>query len=280
MKKIFGVITALLLTLGGYSKETLNTSFSRDNFLAEFVSRTWTAANGLPGNAITDIIQDSTGYLYLGTYDGLVRFDGVEFVTFNKNYDPKYDFVSSRTVFEDSKGNIWNGSNDEGLFCISPDGNVKVYNTENGLPSNSIRAITEDKEGNIWAGTSSGAGYVDSNGNFIVPSGLEKFGAGLADKPRIVLCNKIDVEGAAEHAEEVIEMLHKKDPSIQALAVSVMAKTNMDEARKVIIDLVERMDRLHRPGENHSTAESKPEKSAFMASRSVDDSMEEQFPGM
>ncbi len=108
---------------------------------------------------------------------------------------------------------------------------------------------------------------------------LEKFGAGLADKPRIVLCNKIDVEGAEERAAEVIAMLHEKDPEIQALAVSVMARKNMDEARKVIIDLVEKMDRLHHPGEYHSS-EVKAEKSAFMASRSVDDTMEEQFPGM
>lgn len=158
------------------AQETRNSSFSKDTFLSEYVSRIWTAANGLKGNSVTDIMQDSTGYMYLGTYDGLVRFDGVEFVTFNRNYDEKYNFVSARAIFEDSKGNLWNGSNDEGLFCIFPDGSVSSYSTDSGLPSNSIRAITEDKDGKIWVGTASGIVYVDTNGNIQKPLGFDELG--------------------------------------------------------------------------------------------------------
>lgn len=157
------------------SQETYNTSFSRDTFLAEYVSRTWTAADGLPGNSVTDIIQASNGYIYLGTYDGLVRFDGVEFITFNRSNDPKFNFVSARTVFEDSKGNLWNGSNDEGIFKISPEGEVQRFSVNEGLPNNSIRAIQEDKEGRIWVGTSAGVVYI-YDGKIFKPEGLEKFG--------------------------------------------------------------------------------------------------------
>ncbi len=92
-------------------------------------------------------MQSSSGYIYLGTYDGLVRFDGVEFVTFNRSVDKKYSFVSARAVFEDSRGNIWNGSNDEGICMVSKEGEITEFSMENGLPNNSIRAICEDNDG-------------------------------------------------------------------------------------------------------------------------------------
>lgn len=176
MKKTFFPVALLCIAALASGQETRNSSFSKDTFLSEYVSRIWTAANGLKGNSVTDIMQDSTGYMYLGTYDGLVRFDGVEFVTFNRNYDEKYNFVSARTIYEDSNGNIWNGSNDEGLFCISPDGHVSSYTTKTGLPNNSIRSITEDKDGKIWVGTASGIVYVDTNGNIQKPVGFDEIG--------------------------------------------------------------------------------------------------------
>ena len=113
-------------------------------FLNDFVCRNWTTADGLPGMTITAIMQDQKGYIYIGTYDGLVRFDGVEFVNFTRNVDSKYDFASVRSIFQDTEGNLWVGHNDEGVSCLKPDGTIIKYTTENGLPHNSIRAICED----------------------------------------------------------------------------------------------------------------------------------------
>ena len=44
-----------------------------------FAQRHWTAEDGLPVNSVRDITEGPQGYLWLATYDGLVRFDGVEF---------------------------------------------------------------------------------------------------------------------------------------------------------------------------------------------------------
>ncbi|MBP5250985.1 MAG: GTPase ObgE [Treponema sp.] len=104
---------------------------------------------------------------------------------------------------------------------------------------------------------------------------LEGFGNGLTEKPRIVLCNKIDLEGAEENALKIKELIQKKDPDVKVIPVSVMARTNMNEARKEIITLVEKMGSLRAPGKNHK----KEEKSSFLSGRSVDTDMEEQFPG-
>lgn len=145
------------------------------SFGGEYVSRAWTAADGLPGNTINDIIQDKQGYMYIGTYGGLVRFDGVEFSVMNKNTVKNLGIVSARCVFEDDSGALWIGSNDEGVAKISKN-QVSIINVENGLPNNSVRDITQDKAGNIWIGTSSGVVFVTPEGEIKKPAGLENFG--------------------------------------------------------------------------------------------------------
>lgn len=134
-----------------------------DSFFKDFVSRTWTVDDGIPGNSITDICQSSDGYLFFGTYGGLTRFDGVRFVTYNKFYDEEYNFLSARSIMQDSRENFWVGSNDEGAFCIKPNGEVISYTTDNGLSNNSIRDFCEDKDGNIWIGTASGVNCISKD---------------------------------------------------------------------------------------------------------------------
>ena len=157
---------------------------SPDDFLADYVSRVWTAADGLPGNTITDVIQDKTGYLYIGTYDGLVRFDGVEFTIFNHTTNADYNFVSARTLFQDSKENLWVGTNDEGVVKIMPNGSVKQFTTSDGLSSNSVRSIVEDKESNVWIGTAAGVSYITEEEKIVNPLGLEKY----EDSQALIFC--------------------------------------------------------------------------------------------
>ncbi|MBP5754039.1 MAG: 50S ribosome-binding GTPase, partial [Treponema sp.] len=108
---------------------------------------------------------------------------------------------------------------------------------------------------------------------------LNDFSEDLLQKPRIVLCNKIDLEGAMDHALELIEIIHEEEKDTKVIPVSVAARQNIDEARDEIISLVSQMERLKSPGKNHASSGDVPVKSSFMAERSVDDSMEEQFPG-
>ena len=107
-------------------------------------------------------MQDSDGYMYFGTYTGLLRFDGVEFISMNRLYDERYDFISARTMFQDSRKNIWIGSNDEGLLCLCNDGKVLKFTVKDGIPNNSIRAICEDKNNYMWVGTASGLFCINS----------------------------------------------------------------------------------------------------------------------
>ncbi len=143
-------------------------------FPIDYVSRIWTASDGLPGNTITDLIQDRYGYIYVGTYDGLVRFDGYEFTILNRHSKTGFNCVSARSVYEDSQGILWVGSNDEGIVRVDGD-DITIYTTNDGLPNNSIRDICEDKNGNIWIGTAGGVVYLTRNGDFVHPLGLSEY---------------------------------------------------------------------------------------------------------
>lgn len=152
MRRLFAFVFCFFVCLSVFSTPA---SYSND-----FVSHQWNSSDGLPGNTVTDIIQSHTGYIYIGTYEGLVRFDGFDFTVLNKAAGGKFKFVSARTVFEDSAGNLWIGSNDEGIQKISGDRSF-IFSTANGLPNNSIRDIAEDRHGNIWIGTAGGVVYIN-----------------------------------------------------------------------------------------------------------------------
>ena len=161
MKRRFFIVTFILsfffLTVNVYAQ------FSE---LDNYVTRTWSSVDGLPSNTLSDVIQTPDGFMYFGSYEALVRFDGYEFECINKYSDKNYSFISARSVFQDSQGNIWVGSNDEGVQKIGKDSTI-YYSKDNGLPNNSIRAFAEDKAHNIWIGTASGVVYI-TPGNMIV----------------------------------------------------------------------------------------------------------------
>ena len=140
--------------------------FAQFSELDSYVTRTWTSTDGLPSNTLSDVVQSEDGFMYFGSYEALVRFDGYEFETINKYSNKNYSFISARSIFQDSQGNIWVGSNDEGVQKIGKD-STNSYSIDSGLPNNSIRAFAEDKSHNIWIGTASGIVYV-TPGNMIV----------------------------------------------------------------------------------------------------------------
>ncbi len=78
-------------------------------------SKNISISNGLAHNGVTTILEDSKGYIWIGTYDGLNRYDGYDFAVFKNSVDNDL-LVNNRirTLAEDKKGNIWIGT-DEGI---------------------------------------------------------------------------------------------------------------------------------------------------------------------
>lgn len=69
----------------------------------------WQEQNGVDLSSITAIVQSHDGYLWLGTYDGLVRFDGLRFTVFNPHNTPGLKDGLITALFEDSEGVLWIG---------------------------------------------------------------------------------------------------------------------------------------------------------------------------
>ncbi|MBI4648616.1 MAG: SpoIIE family protein phosphatase [Bacteroidia bacterium] len=143
MRKIFILIVLLIIDI----------TLGEQLFAQQYNFRTYSIENGLPQNDIYEIIQDSRGYIWLGTYGGgACRFDGTAFTVFNKKKNLAGNVV--RCIIEDNKKNIWFGT-DEGLSLYNGF-NFRTISTKNGLSSNTIISLFQDSKGNIWAGTSDG----------------------------------------------------------------------------------------------------------------------------
>ena len=78
--------------------------FCQDPFFDNYVYQSWNSFGTLNGTTITDIVQTSDGYINIGTYEGLARFDGVAFTTHKRSADNDLSFVSVRAILEDSRG--------------------------------------------------------------------------------------------------------------------------------------------------------------------------------
>src|SRR5687767_14570371 len=72
-----------------------------------YIARTWGTADGLPQNTVTSIVQTRDGYLWLGTFGGLVRFDGHAFTVFDSGNTPGLASARIIALREDQRGVLW-----------------------------------------------------------------------------------------------------------------------------------------------------------------------------
>jgi signal transduction histidine kinase/ligand-binding sensor domain-containing protein len=73
----------------------------------EYLTDVWTADDGLPDSSVTDIAQTPDGYLWIGTYNGLARFDGLRFATFDPANTPELAHARVRKLSVDNQGMLW-----------------------------------------------------------------------------------------------------------------------------------------------------------------------------
>jgi ligand-binding sensor domain-containing protein len=105
----------------------------------------------LPQNTIRSIVQSRDGYLWLTTFDGLARFDGVRFTVFNKSNTPGLNSNRFTSIVEDKYGTLWAGTEDGGLTAYR-NGVFKTYTTADGLVGNHVVSIEFDRNGEIYLG--------------------------------------------------------------------------------------------------------------------------------
>ncbi len=107
--------------------------------------------SGLPTSEANTIVQSEEGFIWIGSYSGLIRYDGNTF----ERVDSTSGVASVVTLFVDSKNRLWIGTNDSGVVMMNQ-GETKAFRKEQGLKSLSVRSIAEDPNGNIYVATTCG----------------------------------------------------------------------------------------------------------------------------
>ena len=117
--------------------------------LPDFFFRSWKTAEGLPDNQVTAVIQTHDGYLWLATYGGLVRFDGVRFTVFSSANTPQLASDRVTSLYEDSRGTMWIG-HERGDLTSCHDLKFTAQTARETGVRRKITAIGEDPDGDIW----------------------------------------------------------------------------------------------------------------------------------
>src|SRR5690606_32307046 len=143
MRRILVIVTFIFIVLSVTAQE-FPVSFQR-----------YYSKDGLSSNTIYAIHRDTYGFLWLGTEDGLTRFDGSSYKAYRYDANAEHGLQTNHitSLCEDSKGRIWIGTNGGGLSYY--DRNLDQIYTYTRTPENkpmstAITALTTDKNGNVW----------------------------------------------------------------------------------------------------------------------------------
>jgi len=132
--------------------------------ITQYIFDSWTSEDGLPQNTVIAIAQTGDGYLWLGTEEGLARFDGVGFTIFDLSNTPEIKNNVIQALYVDKEDNLWIGTN--GGMNRFKDGKFTSFTTADGLSNNIVRGFCEDKNGTLWIATDGGGLNAFNDGKF------------------------------------------------------------------------------------------------------------------
>ncbi len=113
---------------------------------------TWDSHDGLPQNTVQAVLRTHDGYVWLGTQAGLVRFDGVRFVTFDMSNTPELAHDNIQALAETDDGSLWVAGYGGGLLRLKDGVWSRVGGGRLGSAS-SIVVLQSGPQGRLWIGT-------------------------------------------------------------------------------------------------------------------------------
>jgi PAS domain S-box-containing protein len=125
--------------------------------ISQYTHNTWQTDDGLPQIAVQSILQTRDGYLWIGTQEGLARFDGVKFTVFDNIHTQGINNNSFQTIIQTADGSIWAGTQ-SGLTHMVGD-KFHTYTKADGLANDNVHDLYEDAQQNLWIATSGGLSF-------------------------------------------------------------------------------------------------------------------------
>ncbi|MBE5788414.1 MAG: histidine kinase [Clostridiales bacterium] len=157
------LVLAILLNMGTAGADgspdgvaTVDPVGQPENFSAVLYDNT----NGLPTSEANAIVQTSEGFIWIGSYGGLIRYDGNTFV----RMDSTSGITSIKCLFVDNRDRLWIGTNDNGV-AVMERGELRKWGKLDGMKSAHTRAITGDQNGTVYVATTCGIVTIDPEGN-------------------------------------------------------------------------------------------------------------------
>jgi diguanylate cyclase (GGDEF)-like protein len=139
-----------------------------------------TPDHGLPDEIATDLAEDGRGFLWIGTYSGLTRWDGYRLRVYQA--DPRQPGALPDNMIQvlhgDAAGRLWIGTSAAGIVRHDPqtDRFVRYATGPRGLSHVSVRAIADDGAGGLWVGTDGGLDHLDPRNGSIATAQPEDTG--------------------------------------------------------------------------------------------------------
>jgi ligand-binding sensor domain-containing protein/serine/threonine protein kinase len=129
-------------------------ALDRNKPVDHFHHDVWLRDQGLSQTAVGDVLQTRDGYLWLGTQEGLVRFDGARFVAFDNRNTEAFENNACVLLLEADDGALWGGT--QGGLMRLQDGVFEQFHVADGLSSAVVSALAQTRNGDIWVGTRRG----------------------------------------------------------------------------------------------------------------------------
>jgi len=149
------ILSAFILTVMSLHVFALRS----DVEINQYVIKQWTARNGLPQSTATSVLQTDDGYMWIGTGDGLVKYNGKTFSIVNYLKGKKRDkyYEVNKILLSKEPGNLWISTFGGGVVKYNFRNKTStLFNSDNGLTSNHVQNIAIDEKGTIFAGLENG----------------------------------------------------------------------------------------------------------------------------
>jgi signal transduction histidine kinase/ligand-binding sensor domain-containing protein/CheY-like chemotaxis protein len=151
--------TLLCVTLapGAASGSEFENAIVADKSIGQYVHRIWQREHGLPQQSVVGIAQTGDGYLWIGTQEGLARFDGVRFTVFDSSNEAAFRSNRITALLAATPRELWVGT-ESGVVRYAG-GTFSAFTTADGLPDDSVLTLYAADAG-VWIGTRRGAARI------------------------------------------------------------------------------------------------------------------------
>lgn len=162
------VALMLLVPIALVDRASASVRFTRGDFLIT----KWTTEDGLPQNTVTSILQTRDGYIWVGTFGGLARFDGIKFKVFDAANTPGFNANRILSLYEDSWGRLWIGT-ETGEVYLRTEGGFEEFTGGPVKKRRTVWGFTERPGGQMYISSDSGLERFDLDESGSVKLGSE-----------------------------------------------------------------------------------------------------------